>query len=161
MSGLCLGWDNFVNMHIYLWEKFYTQWVEDGNELLLIYYEHVGSEKMAETLRNVSNYLKISLEEGRLACILKHPFEKFRRKGSCLQDNVLNPPKRFNLYTYEYVARNKFGLAPRHTKRAYTKQHMLKINSAIRRLKASMIKRGFDTDMISTYENTDVKITTC
>ena len=135
-------WDNFVLSSIQLWKNYYLNWIGEGNQILIVYYDDLKSpEKLKASLKNIITFMNFTIDEERLDCVLKHPEGVFHRKESCYDRNT--KPK--NIQT-DFI---------------YSNQQISLINSAIKQVNKAMRNRGLKSSHLPSYENTNVKLKYC
>ena len=139
---LYLDWDNFVNISIQLWEQFYLEWLTNGENIMIIYYEDIIREdNLIPTIKKVTEFMNFTVQKERLDCVSKHRKGKFYQSAKCI-------PKTQK----EAGEKDDF---------VYLKKHVKWINSAIRKVNKAIKNRGFDDSHLRTYENNNVKLTYC
>ena len=137
-----IDWDNFVWIAIRSWEQFYLDWLTEGRELMLIYYEKLISDELKSTLVDTILSMNLTIDSERLECAIKHSEGIFPRIEKCLSKES----KKQKCNENEYI---------------YSRKHIMWVNAAIRKVRRKVKKRGLDTSSISKYENTNIKLKYC
>ena len=115
-----------------------------GKQLLVIYYENVKNNmRLKHTLKDVCKFLDFEFNEDRFSCILKHPYQKFKRNERCFK----NPEGE---YLKGYNRSNVFE-----------EKHSVWNNSAISRVYNALISRRMLSNTLQKYKNTVIKLNMC
>ena len=117
------------------------QWIKEGSQIHIVYYEELKSEKLRKHLVDLVNFINFTIDEERLSCVLKHPVGKFRRRETCF-DPTTNPKDSTDHHVY---------LA----------DHVILINAAIQRVSEIIKERNFDSSIIDMYKNSNFRIEYC
>ena len=138
---MLLDWDNFVRITIQSWEEFYLDWLIEGKDIMMVYYEKLKIDQLDSTLMDIASFLNHTIENKRLDCFIKHSRD-FERVENCI---VTSEKERRNF-------KNKY---------IYSKKHITWINSAIRAVSIEAKTRGFDSVHLLSYQNTNLKLKYC
>ena len=115
-----------------------------GKQLLVIYYENLTNMRhLKHTLKDVCKFLDFEFNEDRYSCILKHPYQKFKRNERCYENLE-------GEYLEGYNISNVFE-----------EKHIVWINSAISRVNNALISRGMSSNTLHKYKNTVIKLNMC
>ena len=94
-----------------------------------------------------------------MKCLSKHNKGKFQRKKACLDKGHLDLKSvRLNVVQTNNI---NDGANSTNSFDVYTKKHDIWINSAIRKVKHEIERRGLDSSYIYDYENQNVRIHIC
>ena len=119
-------------------------WIKMGTQILLIYYENLKDVSLLkQTLKDVCKFLEFEFNEDRFSCILKHPYQKFKRNEGC----------------YEHLEGEY--LEGYNTSNVFQEKHNVWINSAISRVHHALISRGMSSNTLHKYKNTVIKLNMC
>ena len=142
-----------------MWEDFYLRWLRSARNILLVYYESLTAGFVEQNLKEITTFLDFEWNEQRMKCLSKHNKGKFQRKKACLDKGHLDLKSvRLNVIQTNNIhdganSTNSFDV--------YTKKHVIWINSAIRKVKHEIERRGLDSSYISNYKNQNVRINIC
>ena len=104
-------------------------------------------------------FLDFEWNEQRMRCLSKHNKGKFQRKKACLDKGHLDLKSvRLNVVQTNNIHE---GANSTDSFDVYTKKHVIWINSAIRKVKHEIERRGLDSSYISNYKNQNVRINIC
>ena len=117
------------------------QWIKEGNRINIVYYEELKSEKLKEKLIELANFMNFQIDKERLSCVLRYPVGKFRRKDTCF-DPTTKPKDNSDDHVY-------------------LDEHVIMINSAIRRGSYVIKQRNLDSSIIAMYENSNFRLEYC
>ena len=148
-------WDLFIHRSIQHWEHFYIQWISNPTKILVVYFDDLASERTENTLKSAITFLNLKINEDRLNCVLQHNEDTYRKQSDFLNKNILYAN------TTNFRATNSCILNEIYSFNMYTNTHVVWINSAIRRVKHELQKRGFEASRLSNYENTNLQINIC
>ena len=150
------GWDHFVSNKIQMWEQFYLKWLEEGNDVMIVVFEHLTKGLLNETLKEIFTFLNFAFDEERLKCTIKHSEGRFHRKEKCIRKRLpvrkKNVAKENNIYS---------GSNQNNTNDIFTEQQKLKINLAIQNVNDAIIKRSLNPLPLSNYKNTVIRLNVC
>ena len=142
-------WNRFVHKSIQLWEDFYLNWINKGNQILIIHYEHLkNASDLKKTLSDVCEFLNFKFDEDRFNCLARHPFTLFQRNKGCMKNitkNVDIKDRRFYIYKQTSVFQTK---------------HNLRIDFAIEKINDAAERRGLP-GISNDYKNTTVPFNVC
>ena len=142
-----------------MWEDFYLRWLRAGRNILLVYYESLTADFVEQNLKEINTFLDFEWNEQRMRCLSKHNKGKLKRKKACLDKGNLDL-KSVKLNVVE--TKNIHGGANSlDSFDVYNKKHVIWINSAIRKIKHEIERRGLDSSYISNYKNQNVRINIC
>ena len=142
-----MGWDwtnNWILKTIQYWEQFYINWIRNGKKILVIYSENFEDGLFKNTLKKITDFLNFDWNEQRLNCVLKRKKDRFhQRKPSFTKGHSHTNFTAFIASKINYCATNET-----YTWNIYSKKHFIWINSAIRKVKHELKKRGLDSSYI-------------
>ena len=148
---LILEWDNFVRITINRWEQFYMHWLTKGNNIMMVYYEKLKTCQLESTLKDIALFMNHDIEPNRLKCVMKH-LPDFKKTDKCIfMSKRMKYRKQIKSKYFDYFE----------TKNIYTRQHIIWINSAIRAVSKKAESRGFDSQHLLSYQNTNRKVKYC
>ena len=158
ISNVFLDWDSFVHSSVQLWEDFYIQWIRNGKDTLVIYYDSLSSDLLENTLKNITRFLHLQWNDHRVRCTFKHSNNKRQKHNTCF------PKGHLDINSKEFMSHStncgstssvncEFNI--------YTKRHMIWINSAIENVQREIEKRGLDSSLMPNYKNTNVSLSIC
>ena len=117
-------------------------WLVEGKNIMLIYYEKLLSNELKSTLIDAVSFMNMTIDNDRLECTIKHSQETFPRKKKCIRKGDAKPKCNGN-------------------DNIYTRKQILWINSSIRKVRRKVKKLGFETTNMKNYENTSVELRYC
>ena len=103
---------------------------------------------MKQSLYDVCNFLDIEFDEERFDCLVKHPFEKFKRIKGCMKN------------IYGYVNNKEANSNITKQKSVFQRKHNVWINSAIEKIYNAAKRRGLRS-IIRHYKNTVIAFNVC
>ena len=137
-----LDWENFVRISIQLWEQFYVEWLTNGQNILVVFYEDFTKENnLIPTIERMMKFMNFTIDTDRLNCVSKHRKGTFYQGAKCIRKN-----QEQGIENIEYI---------------YSKKLTRWINSAIRKVQKAIKDRGLDGTHMHTYENANVKLKYC
>ena len=136
-----LDWDKFLNTVIDLWERFYLQWILEGDRIQIVYYENLRNKNLKSTLVDIGKYLDFGIDEERLKCVKNHDEGYFHREKTC-----------FDMDTKPKDSTSDF---------VYSNRQISLINSAIQRVNEAIKRRGFNSFHMQSYMGTNFKLNYC
>ena len=141
-----------------MWEDFHLKWLRAGRNILLVYYEDLTAGFVDQNLKKITTFLDFEWNEQRMKCLSKHNKGKFQRKKACLDKGHLD----LKSVKLDVETNNIHdGANSTDSFDVYTKKHVIWINSAIRKVKHEIERRGLDSTYISNYKNQNVRINIC
>ena len=160
LYGYVLGWDHFVSAKIKMWEEFHLKWLQEGNDVMVIIFEHLTDKSLLDqTLKDISLFLNFELDENRLECTIKHSEGRFHRKGKCIGRKKALPVKTKKVANEDNTI---FSSAlPNNTNDIFTSKQKQEINLAIRNVNEAIINRDLTQLPLSDYENTVIRLNLC
>ena len=154
ISNVFLDWDSFVHSSVQSWEDFYIQWIKNGKDTLLIYYDSLSSDLLENTLKNITRFLHLQWNDHRVRCTFKHSNNKRQKHNTCFPKGHLDiNSKEFMSHSTNCGTSSEFNI--------YTQRHMIWINSAIENVQREIEKRGLDSSLMPNYKNTNVSLSIC
>ena len=109
---------------------------------MIIYYEELTKKDNLETsILQITNFMNFTIQKERLSCVSKHRKGKFYQNQKCI-------PRAQK----EICDRIEF---------IYSNKQIKFINSAIRKVRKAIRKRGLDDSHMRTYKDTNIKLTYC
>ena len=137
-----LDWENFVRISIQLWEQFYIEWLTNGQNILVVFYEAFTKENnLIPTIERMMKFMNFTLDKDRLDCVSKHRKGNFYQGAKCI-----GKAQEQGIEDNQYI---------------YSKKLMRWINAAIRKVQKAIKDRGLDGTHMHTYENTNVELKYC
>lgn len=158
ISNVFLDWDSFVHSSVQLWEDFYIQWIRNGKDTLVIYYDSLSSDLLENTLKNITRFLHLQWNDHRVRCTFKHSNNKLKKHNTCFPKGHLDiKSKEFMSHSTNCGSTSSVNCEFN----IYTKRHMIWINSAIENVQREIEKRGLDSSLMPNYKNTNVSLSIC
>lgn len=159
ISNVFLDWDSFVHSSVQLWEDFYIQWIKNGKDTLLIYYDELLSSDLLEnTLKNITHFLHMQWNDHRVWCTFKHI-----NKSNLLKNSTCFPKGHLDIKSKEFISHStNCGASSVNCEfNIYTKRHIIWINSAIENVQREIEKRGLDSSLMPNYKHTNISLSIC
>ena len=157
MSLGFVGWNSFIHSSIQLWEAFYIQWIKNGKNTLVVYYDNLVKESLEDTLQNITQFLHFQWNKHRIRCIFKHDIDTHQTNDTCLPKGLLDiASKQFISHSV-----NCGSAAEKCTFNIYAKKHIIWINSAIRNVQQEIKNHGVDSSVMSNYKNKNILLSVC
>ena len=92
-------WDKFVRITIQLWEQFYVQWLLEGKDVKMVYYEKLGTDQLESTLKKMASFMNHTIEKDRFKCFVKH-LNEYQHKKKCIGHSIKEERKFENMNIY-------------------------------------------------------------
>ena len=110
-----------------------------GRRIIVIHYENLyTTELLKQTMKDVCKFLDFEFNDERFNCILKNPYDRFKRNNHCLKPLMsLNPSEVFHA------------------------KHRVLLDTAIDKIHNAMSSRGIMSNNIVKYKNTTIKLDIC
>ena len=157
ISNVFLDWDSFVHSSVQSWEDFYIQWIKNGKDTLVIYYDSLSIDLLENTLKNITQFLHLQWNDDRVRCTFKHINNELQKNNTCF------PKGHLDIKSMEFMSHStNCGTSSVNCKfNIYTKRHIIWINSAIENVQREIEKRGLDSSLMSNYKNTNISLSIC
>ena len=102
-----VGWAEFVDIKIRLWEEFYKDWLErcPEKDVFVTHYEILKHDLQSE-LSQILDFLRLPKDQSRLACVNTYSAGLFKRKPSKnIPANILYYPRELKDKIYRAIVR--------------------------------------------------------
>ena len=117
-------------------------WLVEGKNIMLIYYEKLQSDELKSTLTDTVTFMNMTIDNNRLECTSKHSNVSFFQTEKCVKNVEIKSKCQEN-------------------ENIYSRKHIIWINSTIRTVRSKIKKLGLDPSYMKNYENTIVKLRYC
>ena len=109
---------------------------------MVIYYEDlIKKDNLKSSILQIVNFMNFTIQKERLSCVSKHRKGRFYDNQKCIpraQKEICD--------SIEFI---------------YSNKQMKSINSAIRKVRKAIKKRGLNDSQLRSYEDTNIKLTYC